>query len=410
MGGDMMAALGRAAVAGHTLLGHNAVGQAETPCRLQRTPGGMHAADEKVRATHIELAQARRTHAVLGTRSTGWGYCHGLNEHGVAAGCTRLRTRLRLDSPGLTGPDLVRLALERGQTARHALDTLTGLVARHGQGSFPGCPDGHPCDAAILLADGREAFLVEASGPAWVYQEVGLVRVAGDLCTIRQDWDAISPGLASRVIDRGWWPEDGSKLDFAGVLAADSTASAPAMRRWGRATRLLEEQSGHIDAPFLRRVLADHAEETGAVTHASLVAVAGGDLPLAWCAVGQPISVYLPLLPVGELPPALASEGDLAERMAQLGAAMADRVHGGQVRAALQGLQALFDSEAAEFLAEAAGMKKQGSGEELRRQATLFMQHVWEEFAEVADGPGEREPRQPEVAATAGDMGEWCVS
>src|SRR5439155_20492108 len=138
---------------------------------LARTPGGSHAPDERVRATFIELPQARRTHAVLGGRPGGsWGYCHGVNEHGVAAGCTRLRTRLRLDAPGLSGPDLVRLALERGQTARQALLVLTDLITRFGQGAYPGCEDERAYDAAFLIADSREAYLVEASGPSWVEQ------------------------------------------------------------------------------------------------------------------------------------------------------------------------------------------------------------------------------------------------
>jgi hypothetical protein len=173
---------------------------------------------------------------------------------------------------------------------------------------------------------------------------------------------------------------------------------------------LLEEQSGHIDVPFLRRVLTDQADDAGAAVLASLLAVSGADVPLAWWALGQPMVVYLPLLPVGELPPALTDEGQVSARLARLRSALADRAGGGQVRAALEGLQSLFDGEAAEFLTEAAQMKKDGLGEDLRRQATLFMQHVWEEFAEVADGPGEAEPRRTEVAITAGDMGEWCVS
>src|SRR5207237_443368 len=83
-------------------------------------------------------------------------------------------------------------------------------VARHGQGAFPGCADEQAYDAAVLLADAREAFLLETSGCAWVYQEVGQVRAASDVGTVRQDWDAIAPGLAGRAIARGWWPEDGS--------------------------------------------------------------------------------------------------------------------------------------------------------------------------------------------------------
>ena len=393
MEGDMMAALGRAAVEGHSLFGHSASGRPDAPFRLERTPGGSHAADERVRATFIELPQARQTCAVLGGRPGGsWGYCHGVIEHGVAGGCTRLRTRLRLDAPGLTGPDLVRLALERGQTARQALEAVTGLIARHGQGAFPGCPDDQGHDAAILLADAHEAFLVEASGPAWVYQEVGEVRAAGDVCTIRQDWDAIAPGLAGRVIARGWWPEDGSKLDFAGAL--DEGTTGRALRRWGQATRLLVEQSGHIDAVFLRRALADHFEgpagEVGPrppASVSSLVAAIGGALPVAWCAFGPPSSaVFLPLFPAGELPLALADHGDLAARVARPGAAARRTAPGGRHQPALEGLQALLDAEAAEFLAEAAALRRERRDGELRRQATLFMQHAWEEFAEVTDG------------------------
>jgi len=408
----MMTALGRAAADGHTLFGHNAAGRSQAPFRLERTPGGSHAPDERVRATFIALPQARRTHAVLGGRLAGaWGYCHGVNEHGVAAGCTRLRTRLLLDAPGLTGPDLVRLALERGPTARQALEALTGLVARHGQGAFPGCGDEDGHDAAFLIADGREAFLVEASGPGWVCQEVREVRAASNVGTVRQDWDAIAPGLAGRVIERGWWPEDGSKLDFAGALAVKTDDADSALRRWGQATRLLEEQSGHIDAAFLRRVLADHYEgsedevdphDPGAspeplcchacasrpsATVASLVAVLGAEVALAWWAFGPPCgAVYLPLLPAGELPPELTGAGDLDARLARLAAAADDPALGGKARAALEGLQALLDAEAAEFLVEAAALKGNGCAEDLGRQATFFMQHAWEQFEEVTDG------------------------
>jgi secernin len=411
MGGDMMTALGRAVVDGQALFGHNACGRPGTPPSLERIPGGAHAPDERVRATLIELPQARRTCAVLGARPAGaWGYCHGVNECGVAAGCTRLRTRLRLDAPGLTGPDLVRLALERGPTARQALEALTALVSRHGQGAFPGCADDEAHDAAILLADAHEAYLVETSGSGWVYQDARQVRAASDVTTVRQDWDAIAPGLAGRAIAAGWWPEDGSKLDFAGALAAGAGDGGSALRRWGQATRLLEEQSGHIDATFLRRILADHYEETddetdpldpGAgpqplcchdsprrphATVASLVAVPGAGVPLAWWAFGAPCgAVYLPLLPAGELPPSLAGAGHADARAALRLAAAGDPRLEGRVRNALEGLQALLDAEAAEFLAEAPALLR-GGPDDLRRQATLFMQHAWEEFAEVADG------------------------
>jgi hypothetical protein len=34
-----------------------------------------------------------------------------------------------------------------------------------------------------------------------------------------QDWNRISPGLGQHAISQGWWPGDGSKLDFVGALS-----------------------------------------------------------------------------------------------------------------------------------------------------------------------------------------------
>ncbi|HZT80106.1 MAG TPA: hypothetical protein VFA26_07790, partial [Gemmataceae bacterium] len=119
MGGDMVTALGRAASGANTLFGHNSSRPADEPQALVRSPGRSFALGEKVRTQHLELSQARQTFTAVGTQGRGlWGFHHGANEHGVAAGCTGITTRLRGDGPGLTGPDLVRLALERGRTAR----------------------------------------------------------------------------------------------------------------------------------------------------------------------------------------------------------------------------------------------------------------------------------------------------
>src|SRR5205807_8816298 len=86
------------------------------------------------RATELDLAEARRTWTVLASQpGHAWGYTHGVNEKGVAAGSTPIDTRLECDGPGLSGLDLVRLALERGGSARQAVEVVTALICRHGQ-------------------------------------------------------------------------------------------------------------------------------------------------------------------------------------------------------------------------------------------------------------------------------------
>jgi dipeptidase len=425
MGGDLVAALGRASVDGQTLFGHNSTQRPRVCQSLRLVPGRSFAFGEKVRTTLVELPQARQTGTVLGSQAHGaWGYEHGVNASGVAVGRAPLHTRLAAPGPGLTGGDLVRLALERAGTARQAVDVLTDLVSRHGQAADPGAA--RPADGnGFLIADGAEAFAVECAGRFWVYQLVGEVRAAGGLSTIRQDWDRIAPGLAAYAIERQWWPGDGSKLDFAAAVSPTPPEREPAraadFRRWGRATRLLGEQNGHIDIAFVRRLLSDHREgdedetdpfapgaddgslcrhprrEPAEATSASLVAALApqpGGLLTAWCAFGPPcLSVYFPVFLEGELPAPFARSaaepsGDSAWwRLQDVAAFLTWHPERRDLaREALGRLQARFDQEAEEFAAEGAARQRAGEHAEVRRLATLFMEHCLERFEETWAG------------------------
>src|SRR4051812_4972853 len=118
MGCDMVVALGRATVDGGTLFGHNADLPGEEPPALVLVPGRAFAPGETVRARYVEIPQVRQTFTVLGSRLPGaWGVQHGVSDRGVAAGCTRYHHKLHGDRPGLLGPELVRLVLERSHSA-----------------------------------------------------------------------------------------------------------------------------------------------------------------------------------------------------------------------------------------------------------------------------------------------------
>src|SRR5262249_3393093 len=156
-------------------------------------------------------------------------------------------------------------------------------------------------DTAFLAADAGEAFLLAACGSHWAEQEIRQVRAVGGVCHLRQDWDRVSRGLADLIISRGWWPPDGSKIDFEGTVG--DPAGAAGLRRWGRTAMLLEAQNGHINLAFLRRLLADGhgGEDAGGTARVSLIAQPGRgpeEATLAWCGMGPPeAELSFPLLP-----------------------------------------------------------------------------------------------------------------
>jgi secernin len=431
MRGDLVVALGRATVDGHTLFGQNSerTGRA-CPC-LQVVRGRSFALGETVQTSSLQLPQPRQTWAVLGSRPHGaWGFQHGVNEHGVAVGRAPLRTRIKDAALGLRGTDLVRLALERSLTARQAVDLLTDLVSRHGQAPELGeAADGN----VFLVADAAEAFAVEAAGCYWVYQEPREIRALGGLSTIRQDWSRIAPGLSEHAIAEGWWPADGSKLDFAAAVAPVPSGedSPAALRRWGHTTLLLGEQNGHIDTAFLRRLLSDHPEgddrrsgpsaadalirrrprtghrdDPSGATAASLVVSLGpneGRLRVAWCAFGPPcLSVYFPVFLEGDLPAAFTCSTAETSPDAfwwRLRGAAAAPGEDAKRRDLLARLQERFDQDADEFAAEGATLRSRGEHVELQRQATLFLQHCLERFEEAWSGLGRPRPAGADVPA-----------
>jgi dipeptidase len=409
---DAVVALARATVDGQALFGQNSSRPGGLPLPLCRTPGHACAPDEKVRTRFLELPQARQTYAVVGCQPEGaWGYEHGINEHQVAVGCLPLAPTLKCGGPGLLGTDLARLSLERSRTARQAVDLLTSFAERYGQGTFPGCPAEAQRDNAFLVVDPTEAYAVETAGHHWVYQEVQEVRAMSNVRVIRQDWDRISQGLASHAISHGWWSDDGSKLDFAGALGEDPAAHGSAMRRWGRATLLLMEQSGHIDTAFVRHLLSDElerisessdarvleddsAEGARRASTASFIASLTREpmrLTMSWCALGTPgTAIYFPVFLDGDVPETFSRAGQQTSaeafwwRLSQLHELLEHNPEqGAAVRESFLRLQARFDQEAEEFNAEGAALKQRGALSDLHRQATLFMQYNVERFEAV---------------------------
>jgi len=154
-----------------------------SPRRLDAAP---------LRATHIEVApyRAHTLGCVLSRPAWSWGAEHGVNEAGVAIGNATVYTTLdpRGSAVGLTGMDLVRLALERAAGAAEAVDVITSLIERYGQGGSGHdpvlVPDGRPYWNAFLVADCVTGFVIDTSGQEWAVEQVADVRAISNRTSI----------------------------------------------------------------------------------------------------------------------------------------------------------------------------------------------------------------------------------
>ncbi len=109
---------------------------------LEWHPRSLHPDGSTVHCTWLDVPQARETHSVLISRTFWmWGAEMGANEHGVVIGNEAVFTNVPVQEKGLIGMDLLRLALERAETAEQAVEVVTQLLETVGQGGGCGHED-----------------------------------------------------------------------------------------------------------------------------------------------------------------------------------------------------------------------------------------------------------------------------
>lgn len=254
--------------------------------------------EKTVRTTYIEIEQVPHTHAFVLSRPVWlWGGEMGVNEHGVCIGNEAVFTKGPYGKTGLTGMDLLRLGLERGDSAAAARDVILEQLARYGQGGDCGYDHKFFYDNSFLILDRDGLFILETSGKDWVWKEQERGSISNRL-SIGYEGDVYSGGhkvdFKARNLEPLYSHFSGSKKRMAQTAACIERQPDLA----GMFSGLREHQPG-MEHPLTRPSVSSPCMHAGGLvgdhTTASMVVSVGEHIDIWLTGSSTPcISLFKP--------------------------------------------------------------------------------------------------------------------
>lgn len=269
---DLMVAMPDATKSGHVIFGKNSDRPAGECQVLHYSPADHPEDQSQIHCSYITLPEAEERLATFGCRPYWcWGYETGMNQAGVVGGNAAIYTRsFRLpenrETPGLTGMDLLRLGLERGNTAEKVVAIITQFLEEYGQWGSAVQGKDHEngsYENAFLVADASEAWVLETTGKRWIAEKITQgVRSISNEPTIRNKGTKSSADIEAFALDNGWW-NSRSNFDFAYIYGDHEHYSRQVSHiRFRRSTELLRQNFGSINIQTIMSILRDHYEDT----------------------------------------------------------------------------------------------------------------------------------------------------
>ncbi|MFX0058741.1 MAG: C69 family dipeptidase [Candidatus Hodarchaeota archaeon] len=221
--------------------------------------------DDQLNCTYLSIPQVRETAAIIISQPYWmWGAEMGVNEYGVAIGNEAVPTKEPLNETGLLGMDLLRLGLERGNSAKKALQVITDLLERYGQGGAHN-KKGLNYHNSYLITDSKEAYLLETAGEWWIVEIVKDQRSISNHISIRGKGDLRREGIIEHAIEKNYCKDD-DDFDFKLIFSPSSLPEVfPLTERDGCSLNQLKSNKGKISPSLMMDFLREH--EVGICLH-----------------------------------------------------------------------------------------------------------------------------------------------
>lgn len=258
---DTIVVLGNSSEDGSVIFGKNSDRDSNEAHMICYSPRSTYKDNEILPCEYINIPQVKETFALILGKPV-WlkmGCEMGANEYGVVMGNETVFTKEKYERQALLGMDLMRIALERGKSASQALQIITELIGKHGQGGVASRNDpNYIYHNSFIIADIKQAWVLETADKFWAAKQVHDVATISNGLTIQDKWDLASPRLIEHAIEKGWCE---SKADFNFTNCYSDSAIRAVLGCVERQSRTLDRllnNKGRISVSLMMELLRDH--------------------------------------------------------------------------------------------------------------------------------------------------------
>lgn len=230
---------------------------------LLHVPRMKHPKGAEVKCTYRSVPQVEETFSVLLSKPFWiWGAEMGTNEFGVTIGNEAQFSKYPQESnPSLIGMDFIRIALERTKTAKEALELMIEYLEKYGQAGNCGYEGEFHYFNGYIIADTKEAYLLETVGRMWIVEKVKNYRTISNALSIEEEYDLIHPELISFSKKKGWTKKN-KTFNFARDYSDTVfTKFGKGRERQCRTTELIREFNRKLSVKDAAVILRDHGKD-----------------------------------------------------------------------------------------------------------------------------------------------------